>query len=45
VVFGWPESALTMLGNPSAGGTPSESTRSVQYLKAEADALVPSSLK
>jgi hypothetical protein len=34
-----------MLGSPSAGGVPSESTRSVQYLKADAEALVPSSLK
>lgn len=40
-----PLSPLTMFGNGSAGGIPTSSTRSVQYLKDEDDAVVPSARK
>jgi hypothetical protein len=45
VVLGVPLSPLTMFGVGSAGGTPTSSTRSVQYLNDEEDAVVPSALK
>src|SRR6476646_6561741 len=43
--FGVPLSAFTMFGSGSAGGVPVSSTRSVQYLKDEDDAVEPSVLK
>jgi hypothetical protein len=45
VVLAVPLPPLTMLGVGSAGGIPTSSTRSVQYLKDEAEAVVPSGLK
>src|SRR5262245_30030165 len=43
VFFGRPlsGSGVTMLGSGSAGGVPVSSTRSVQYLKDDEDAVVP----
>src|SRR5262245_54970297 len=43
--FAVPLSPLTMLGRASAGGVPVSSTRSVQYLNDDDDAVVPSALK
>jgi len=47
VVLGVPVagSKVTMLGRGSAGDVPTSSTRSVQYLNDDDDAVVPSALK
>jgi hypothetical protein len=42
---GVPPSPVTMFGSRSAGGVPLSSTRSVQYLNDDADAVEPSALK
>ncbi len=45
VFLGEPLSPLTMIGVGSAGGTPTSSVRSVQYLNEDDEAVVPSDLK
>ena len=43
--LGEPLSPFTMFGSGSAGGVPTSSVRSVQYLKDDEDAVEPSALK
>jgi hypothetical protein len=45
VFLGVPLSPVTMFGSGSAGGIPTSSTRSVQYLNDDDEAVVPSALK
>src|SRR3989442_15727043 len=45
IVVGFPLSVFTIFGSGSAGGSPVSSTRSVQYLKEDDEAVDPSAVK